>query len=982
MKKHIIILLLTLGLSSMAYSQIDTTFWFAAPSLTKSHIPDNIWMVIVTYGDAANVSISQPARPRTLMTERRIEANSTYTYSIKGSINYRNNIETPADQTAHDNGMMVRSDVPISVYYVATSQNSEIYTLKGQHGLGTDFIVPMQNRFKSNHTQPAYCSIEMVATEDNTTITVITTQPTNELPEAGTITITLNRGQTYAIRSNTPNTPAANHLGGTHITSDKPIAVNTTDDSAETGNDKDLVGEQLVPTQWSGNHYIAISNNSTHEYAYFFAGGTDPVDIYTTDGTTETLVGTAMPGQPLEYKLQQLSAQVFYSKDNAPFILFQLTGNGGELSGTVLPSLNCSGSDEVSYIPALNTVASNVTILTRTEFISGFSVNGDAARLPASVFLQVPGAPEWSYTPSTIIQLEGSEKTLRIRNHLGVFHLGVLDATQGAVSYGFFSNFGKIAMSCSAMKDYYYAGEDIQLHLIAADNFDDIIWEGPKGVFGEGEGDPIIHNATMADAGMYVVSGSHKDGCELTPDTFFLTILDTVAFYRKEMVCYGDPVTIESTGEEPFEWFKDDEPMPETTDTYTYTPTTSSTFIISSTTPGIDIFESVETKEYTYEEERDTAVVWTETYLHCMPGVEYVLTVSLGVNGTNPVPPRLLLYVNGVYSEPLALPNNCTGQILTLRFTPQDRYAVMRLVAVNTKIGRHFQVESMSLRPILPLTETVDIDLQPLPTIDSIAILDYCDSLPAYVWREFKITEPGLYKDTSYSMYGCDSVYHILLFDIVYCIPDSITFTMSPEVEICDGESSVAWPIRVLTGIPERATIYLNDSVYTQEITRATTELDIPLQVQPNYYDVKVVLWSPKYSSKDTAMGRLTVYYDPLKVFAQKWDNVLAIFSPAYSGYPDYTWTEYHWYKDNTDLLQSFSYYRIADGTFLPNECYQVLLTRQQDGVTLFTCPYCIPPTTEPTPAQEPKTVKMIRQGQLIIFIDGTEYNAQGERIR
>ena len=683
--------------------------------------------------------------------------------------------------------------------------------------------------------------------------------------------------------------------------SDKPIAVNSTDDSAETGNDKDLVGEQLVPTIWSSNHYIAVSNNSTHEYAYFFAVGTDPVDIYTTDGTTETLVGTAVPGQPLEYKLQQLSAQVFYSKDNAPFILFQLTGNGGELSGTILPALNCSGSDEVSYIPALNTIASNVTILTRTEFISGFSVNGDAARLPASVFLPVPGAPEWSYTPSTIIQLEGSEKTLRIRNHLGVFHLGVLDATQGAVSYGFFSNFGKVAMSCSAMKDYYYSGEDIQLHLVASENFDHIWWEGPKGIFGEDDGDPIIHNATMADAGMYVVTGTHKDGCELTPDTFFLTILDTVALSRKEIVCYGDPVTIESTGEEPFEWFKDDEPMPEqTTATYSYTPKTSSTFIIASTTPGIDIFASVDTTEYTYEEEKDTMVIWTDTYQHCMPGVEYVFTVSLGVNGTNPVPPRLLLYVNGVYSETKALPNNCTGQILTLRFTPQDRYAVMRLVAVNTKMGRHFQVESMSLKPILPLTETVDIDLQPLPTIDSIAILDYCDTLPTYVWRDREIIEPGLYKDTSFSVYSCDSVYHILLFDTVhcvppcpipvimqdtvvtmcdslpyyswrgrqlttpgdygdtvyshgcdslyyylhlhtvYCIPDSITFTMSPTMEVCDGEPSVDWPIHVLTGIPEVATIYLADKVYTQEITRATTELDIPIQMQPNYYGMSL----------------------------------------------------------------------------------------------------------------------------------------------
>jgi len=1047
MKKWYIIILLAFCLSPVAFSQIDTAFWFTAPSLTATHTPTNIWLVIVTYGDGAEVSISQPARPRTLMTERRIEANSTFTFNVKAVNDYTNEIETKADQLAHDNGIYIRSSVPVSAYYVATDPNSEIYTLKGQHGLGIEFVVPTQNRRPCTHEKPAYNSIEMVATEDNTTITIETTQPTNELATAGTVTVTLNRGQSYAIRSREPNTPGVNHLGGTRIKSDKPIAVNTTEDSSGwPGSGRDLIGEQLVPVSLVGCNYIAVSNNSDNEYAYFYSLDNTPVEIYTkgADGTSDVLVGTTPTNGPLEVQLKKQSAQTFYSLTNTPFVLYQITADGLELSGTMLPALNCSGSDEVSYIPALNTVASNVTILTRTEFTDGFSVNGDAQRLSAASFLPVPGAPEWSYSPFITIQLEGSEKTLRIRNHKGVFHLGVMDGGGGAVSYGYFSNFGKISMSCSSLQNYYYEGQDIHLHLVAAETYDSIWWEGPKGIFGINDSTPVIPNATRADRGMYVVNGIPKEGCEIDPDTFYLTILEAVGEPRIENICYGDPVTIQSNGDAPYTWFKDDEPMPEqTSSTYTYTPTASSSFVISSTTPGEDVFSQGAIREYTYTEQKDTAIMWAETYKHCIPGEEYVFNVSLGVTGTNPVAPRLLLYVNGVYSEPRALPNNSTGQILSITFKPQDRYAVMRLVAVNTRPNRHFNLESLSLKPVLSKTELIDVNLLPKPTSEMpLAVLNYCDTLPAFVWRGKEIYTPGTYLDTTRSSYGCDSIYHTLIFDTIHCVPpcpiplmsdtaatvcdtmpkfiwhgktcmapgeyydtirsrgcdsiyqkltlstvscmpDPIAFTLDSTVEACDGDSSFYLPIHLTSGSPEWAVVSYINRKDTFSFSAGQQGVEVPLEAEPNYYSIKVVLSSSQYASRDSAVTHLTVFYDPQKVFAQKWNNVFAIYSPQASGYPEYTWTAYHWYRDNVDLQVSTSFYHIENGVFMPRDCYRVLLTRSKDLVTLFTCPYCISPETDLQNVSEttPTNIrKFIRQGQLIICVDGIEYNALGTR--
>ncbi|MBQ6776802.1 MAG: IgGFc-binding protein [Paludibacteraceae bacterium] len=1034
-------------------AQVDTEFWFATPSLVSSHVPDNIWLVIVTYGDAADVSITQPARSRSLMTERRVEANSTYTYSIKAAANYTTDIETPADGVAHDNGIFIRSSVPISAYYVATKNNSEVYTLKGQHGLGTDFVVPMQYRRPCDHSAGAYCSIEVVATEDNTTVTFETTRPTNVLDQAGTITVTLQKGQTYAIRSRQANTPAAQHLGGTRVTSDKPIAVNTTDDSAATGNDKDLIGEQLVPTRWAGSHYICLSNNSAHELAYFFAIDPNPVTIYTTNGTNETAIGTLAPGQPIQYTLAKLSAAPFYTKDDTPFVLFQMTANGGELSGTVLPSLNCSGSEEVSYIPALNTVASDVTILTRTEFISGFSVNGSPQRLPASVFQPVPGEPQWSYTSATTIQLATNERTLRIRNNLGVFHLGVLDATSGACSYGYFSNFGSISMSCSSGSDYYSAGDDIRFSLVAAELFDSIWWEGPKGLFGFNDGSPVIHNATMADAGMYIVNGIHSEGCEVQPDTIWVTVLDAQSTQRTEYACPNDEVVVSATGTAPYTWYKDDELLDNAAQTYTFTATQNATFVIDQTVPGVDIFSLDDTLNFVMDRESDSLLMWQMAYDHCIPGVEYVWYVTLGVEGTNPVAPKICLYTNGDYSPMQVLTNNLTGRVVEWHFTPTDRHAVLRLVAIKAKPGRHFRVEAMSLRPVLPFTETIDVILKPLPQpvisipdpwcghpvrlsvtgeADSVEwntgqkkpdILAYgpgtyiatlyldgckasasrvvkaypdvqrdstyvqmCDTLMPYLWRDSLYTEAGIYRDTIRSTYcTCDSLIYILRLDTIRCIPPELIVDFAPQhLELCDGDPSFDLTYRAVVGHPDRIEVRYGDTLMVVNPDEAAGRIEVPLtSLVPGHYNVSVLFIDTDWGLQaGPYASSFTLYYDPERVFARKWNNVLAIYSPAYSGYPNQVWTAYEWYCNGQPLGVSHSYYRIANGFFTPGDCYQVLLTRQSDGLTLFTCPFC--PMSAPNAPENtdssPRTHKVFEAGSFYIVRD--EYDADGAVIR
>ena len=717
------------------HAQIDTEFWFAAPHLAQNHTPEYIRLVIVTYGEATHVSISQPAAGRVLVQDQPIRANSTWSFSLKDVPNYRNTVENIADGTAHNNGLLVTSTSKVSVYYVATAQNSEIYTLKGHYALGTDFVVPQQYRYKCHQNDgdpPAYASIEVVASEDNTHVTFTTLVPTN-LGDVGTYNVTLMRGQSYAIRARDGNTLGNMHLGGTLVHADQPIAVNTTDDSATNferndWGDKDLVGEQLIPNTYIGSSYIVAANNSyagwdgkaLYEYLYLYAIEAGNTSIYTTasDGS-DSLICTISPGHPYELRLQRLSAMMLYSLDNTQFIAFQLTANeaGCELGGTVLPSLNCSGSYEVSYTPALNSVGIQLTLITRTENIGSFTVNGDAGSIAASMFIPLPGHPEWSYLSDVSLDLALGERSFRIRNSSGVFHMGVLDAGNGACSYGYFSNYGAIALSFHAAQDYYFSDEDVQLTLDAASVLENIWWEGPNGSFGQNNPSPLLSNITVADAGRYVVHATHKEGCDILPDTLYLTVLD--ALHSSEVdACIGDTVTLHASGQEPYTWFCGmDYLADQTSADYTiYSVETGAVYTIEQTISGADIAEMdgpVDMDLYT----TDSLILWQRDYRHMIVGANYTWEVYACALAQYNTAIKLQLQVNDSLGAVTSLPATALqDKMVKMEWVATEPNAKLRLIARAPKDGRRVRINSMTLVPLLPMTEEITLHVEDCET--------------------------------------------------------------------------------------------------------------------------------------------------------------------------------------------------------------------------------------------------------------------------
>src|SRR5690606_38636799 len=131
-------------------------------------------------------------------------------------------VETKGTNTVRDFGFHITSDVPVTAYYQVKGADSEIYTLKGRNALGTHFIVPMEYTLTRKDVNSRN-SIQIVAREDNTTVTIKLSQACEGGIAAGqTVVKTLNRGQSLQFRS--VDGAVGGQLRGTVVTSDKPVA--------------------------------------------------------------------------------------------------------------------------------------------------------------------------------------------------------------------------------------------------------------------------------------------------------------------------------------------------------------------------------------------------------------------------------------------------------------------------------------------------------------------------------------------------------------------------------------------------------------------------------------------------------------------------------------------------------------------------------------------------------------------------------------
>ncbi|MBR4218310.1 MAG: IgGFc-binding protein [Bacteroidales bacterium] len=471
--KRLIFALVLLCGSQSVFSQVDTAFWFAVPKLTTEHEHTPITLVVSTLDQAATVTVTKAYSGTQVGSTLNVAANSSSTLTLVSNSSGLSDFEC-AHNTTSNKGLYIHSTAKINAYVAVQQNNSEIYALKGGNGLGTNFFVTMQYQFDNGNgaSTSAYSqaknSVEIIATENNTTVTITPSYACGTHAANVPFTVTLQRGQVYCFASNSQT--GANHLCGTTITSDKPVVVDVSDDSvtphcSETSDQgtgsADLVADQLVPIEMAGGQYIvvpspaAVNNNApassgggNHylDYAFVFAlENNTNVTIYSGNANNPTINNyTLNSGEKQKFHFTNQTPIFIYAThtdpntgqmEEAPVFVFQVTGAGKEFGGTQLPHVYCTGSTAASYCPLQS--AQNhqkklyLTLLCNSAYTAGFQINGNTNIISASDWHDIPGAPAFKYcckdVSTNYSPTYNNMIPFRVTNTLGKFHMGVFD---------------------------------------------------------------------------------------------------------------------------------------------------------------------------------------------------------------------------------------------------------------------------------------------------------------------------------------------------------------------------------------------------------------------------------------------------------------------------------------------------------------------------------------------------------------------------
>jgi gliding motility-associated-like protein len=534
-------LLFALFLGFQASAQLDTLFWFVAPEVAQSHGDRPIVFRFATLATPATITISQPANPGFPPQVINLGANAAQTLDLTPWIDI---IENKPANSVLNYGFKIKATAPIMAYYeVVTSCNCnpDIFALKGKNALGTNFIISAQT-FLTNANY-ARSGFDIVATQSNTSITIV---PSNDIvghPAGLPFTIVLNQGETFSAEAS--NIAGNLHLSGSTVIANKPIAITIKDDSmsgAPYGGCADLMGDQTIPVPVTGKEYVTLKG---------YLNGPDKVYVVATQNNTQLTIDGVNVGtlNTTNLYVHTQSNPTAYIQADKPIYVLHTTGFGCEVGGAIVPPVVCTGSNTVAFVRSTNEFfAMNILVPAGGE--NSFTLNGSPANVGPGIFQPVPGTNNnWMYA-----QLDGSgfigvQAASRLENPSAKFHLGVIHGgANSGCRYGYFSDFAAYKYEIDAANDLLCSGDTLML---ATDSLPGATynWTGPLGINSNGAS-LTLYGVVPAQSGNYIISGYSPGACELIPDTVAITIIstpNTPIITTNSPLCLGDTLLAETT---------------------------------------------------------------------------------------------------------------------------------------------------------------------------------------------------------------------------------------------------------------------------------------------------------------------------------------------------------------------------------------------------------------------------------------------------
>ncbi|MDR1938708.1 MAG: hypothetical protein LBQ73_09480 [Tannerellaceae bacterium] len=554
------------------YAQVgaqDTDFWFVVPRLgelvadgtpldrpallASSNATEQTAHVTITRYNGADPS---------LVNNVTITAGGFYKLDFITEADMRTivNPRCPAGSVT-EYGIHITSDVKVTAYYMVNYVGSkDIFTLKGKQALGTQFYVPMQSdNYHTSYTPQVYAhdQIDIVATENGTTVnvtpkTAIRIGESGSSPAGTTITRSLSQGQTLKIMEHTSNSYPS--LAGTYISSNKPIAVTSTEDFI--GKDAgwgDVTGDQIVPVNSLGTRYVVPRGYRTaaaDERFYVVASesGTTTVNIYAnaSSSTPSSTITLTSAGAMSFYRPIPSSSNAVYVEASKPIYCYQFTGYGEE-GAALLPSIYSIGQRKVSYFQVSAEYEKGFVVF-RTGAENSFRISYGSVK--QAVFnvgsaLNIPKISDWKIARFDLPSAANNQ-AVTIENTQSPFSFGYVAAntSPGTTGYGYLSAFGDFEFPDTT----YMCGTSVTLDGGYAMNY---YWTLPD----NSHLDTQSINATQEGEYTLVMN---QDSRDVTATTYVRKI-SAGAIGSAQTVCTGTPAaplteTSPATGAQGYQW--------------------------------------------------------------------------------------------------------------------------------------------------------------------------------------------------------------------------------------------------------------------------------------------------------------------------------------------------------------------------------------------------------------------------------------------
>lgn len=494
----LILLFVAIGAYTSLHAQVKKyEYWFVVPDASRAHDDYPIFFMM-TAGDLdAEVELSMPQNPAFTTQKKSLKANQSWRqdYTTAADVDIlENSINNSGIAT--NKGVLITSTTPISVYYELNGYKSgqkEIFTLKGDKALGTEFYTPLQTYYSVYNYNGSYRQVQIVASENNTTVTfkapIRVAKGTSGYFEANTEnSVTLQRGQTLLVREYQLNATFTGGMGlmGTRVTANKPIAITTYEDSLDSGGAQDPIGDQIVPVNQVGTSYIVVKGFS--KYANNNNGTRNTVDnvyiLATKDNTVVKMDGVvkgtiAKAGGFIRFDIDDgyTDPQFRYFEASQPVYCLHQSAVGKEVGGALVPSMYSIASNKISFYNQNLSLTNSIFLIYREKAKDSFQIQfaNQQNPVPLTVNNSPTGVDGWLFSKQA---LSGAEGTVTISNKDGAFALGYFASPGGTALYGYLSNFGKFAFKA---KTIYAYGDSYTFDGGYAKSYK---WTGPDGLTG------------------------------------------------------------------------------------------------------------------------------------------------------------------------------------------------------------------------------------------------------------------------------------------------------------------------------------------------------------------------------------------------------------------------------------------------------------------------------------------------------------------